>query len=535
MTEIQKPDSGLLWFRPMPVRFFVDEKNKRRFHLQSATGHEAITTIPRCNSLPHRPTTIGNRWEACIHPEGRLYFRYQNFLTNAYLYDDDTLVDNMNLAVELIEQRLVRERQLHTDVPRNIEIVIHIIADEEQDSKDKLLCYYICDLDKREVLWLTEQEVEYLVDVEGHPVYDHEHLQYAYAMSFWIHIQMFPHERPSPPADQVLGELQKDLRYLAFDGEISKASTAHFRVMDVDYHQARKFVNEIQHEGNDFLSSHDMAIVAKLKGLLAYHHFHNYHQTKWVRLSAKSGVHEDLETMTQRSTTFKLLSWFFFATPAAYIKLLDEVWVDNAVNYRAWQQFISELQDDWVSSITPSTVLLTTNVGFLAIKSIDEGGDSAGQVLSYLSTFLTIGNIVACAILTRQLQPALDLGVDSAATYLEQRASGRLRVELLATILSVPTVMFVWSLIAFSAALLSVCVNRTSIPTTVLSALTVVLVIGLLVLVWSNRGRPPSGPPAPTPLPSKRSWISRFLHSLLWRPSLAAEKSTSTVDLKPNV
>lgn len=53
--------------------------------------------------------------------------------------------------------------------------------------------------------------------------------------------------------------------------------------------------------------------------------------------------------------------------------------------------------------ILQSTIVLTANVGFLAIQSVDEAGMTSrtmGQIVSYLSILLTIGNIAACTMLS---------------------------------------------------------------------------------------------------------------------------------------
>ena len=51
-----------------------------------------------------------------------------------------------------------------------------------------------------------------------------------------------------------------------------------------------------------------------------------------------------------------------------------------------------------------ATVLLTANVGLLAIQSVDTGkaDRSLAQISSYISTFLSLGNIILCTILARQ-------------------------------------------------------------------------------------------------------------------------------------
>ena len=67
--------------------------------------------------------------------------------------------------------------------------------------------------------------------------------------------------------------------------------------------------------------------------------------------------------------------------------------------------------------ITPpqAVVILAANVGFLAIQSIDQVDEndnpvrdrSVGQIVSYISTIFSIGNILACTILARPHRPSM--------------------------------------------------------------------------------------------------------------------------------
>lgn len=129
------------------------------------------------------------------------------------------------------------------------------------------------------------------------------------------------------------------------------------------------------------------------------------------------------------SWTFTVVSWMLFCTPRSYLTRLEGAWLDDTVNTQMWRNFMGEVQEDWMDSITPvgvslsplelysmcaplqTAVILSANVGFLAIQSVDGSGfaestRSVGQVISYISTLLSIGNIIACTILVRQHRSA---------------------------------------------------------------------------------------------------------------------------------
>ena len=47
----------------------------------------------------------------------------------------------------------------------------------------------------------------------------------------------------------------------------------------------------------------------------------------------------------------------FFFTPEIYLVQLSAVLVDGKVNHDNWKTLITQLQDDWMASITPVSVL----------------------------------------------------------------------------------------------------------------------------------------------------------------------------------
>ena len=152
-----------------------------------------------------------------------------------------------------------------------------------------------------------------------------------------------------------------------------------------------------------------------------------FHGERYAQLDCDKSIFEEEPKHHHRSKIFTAFSWLLFLTPHLYFERLSHTWVDNKINYDHWSNFISELQEDWAASITPvsrlirrlgrvvdfmrghpkSTIILSANVGFLAIQSVDQTGvanpdRSMGQIISYISTLLSLGNIVACTILSAQ-------------------------------------------------------------------------------------------------------------------------------------
>ena len=144
-----------------------------------------------------------------------------------------------------------------------------------------------------------------------------------------------------------------------------------------------------------------------------------YHGERCAQLEVNQSIRNPLDT--SYPWWFTLMNWVLFYSPHVYAKRLKDIWVDQQVNYQPWRRFVEELQDDWHEYIIPvgfsyqlgverclqcfqTAVVLTANVGFLAIQSIDTGhaNRSAGQIMSYISLLLSLGSIFACIILGRQ-------------------------------------------------------------------------------------------------------------------------------------
>ena len=58
-----------------------------------------------------------------------------------------------------------------------------------------------------------------------------------------------------------------------------------------------------------------------------------------------------------RNGPSQFLGWIvspvFFNLPLQYLEDLENIWIDQTVNYSPWRKFIGKLQRDWENSITP--------------------------------------------------------------------------------------------------------------------------------------------------------------------------------------
>ncbi|KAI0819936.1 hypothetical protein BC628DRAFT_949364 [Trametes gibbosa] len=485
------PDNERLriqFMSPCSVAWFLENRYGRRSYLSDEPDGDEIENIPAKNEVSPRLTTVGRNWESCNHPEGQVYFRRvvgrKIFYTNTWLHNLDDLRD-IEEAVDIIDARLSQETELSGS---ELDICVAVFVDED---KDKLACYYIADRDKEVMLWLTEQPMDILVECVGVRIFDTHHLGHAHQYNYWQHIEMFPHYRPYPKAQ--LRKMRSVLNYYLLDRVTSRTSCS---LYDPDnLHRFIQLCSELKPpEEEEYASEEDMASFARMYAMIAHARLRHYHGTKWARLDSNRSIRNDLTSKTDEySWWFKIVSSLLFWTPTNYMCRLDEIWTDENVNQWPWRTFIKELQGDWQDSITPSTIILTASVGYLAIQSVDLTSNgqpavdrSAGQIMAYLATLLSIGNIISCTILGRQHRVTAYIMAHDAAEYLTRRAGVRWKTERLAIILSIPTGFFLWSLCAFLGGTLWLCLNATSIATRVSVAIVVLFATILLGLVASN-------------------------------------------------
>ncbi|KAI0642649.1 hypothetical protein C8Q79DRAFT_224831 [Trametes meyenii] len=485
------PRVKVRYLSPMPVSFFV-QSNLRPSQLpadwdENGLGMRIIQTM-HSRTVEPKISIVGRGWECFVHPEGQLYFKFKHFYTNACLHDD-AILEDIEEAVDLLQSH---PRLRPHCLPPDVDICLDVYIDV---NGDKLACYYVCDLKAQEMLWLTDVPITYLIEDENMKVYDEAHLKHAHRQAYWNHLRMFPHARTVSLSE--LNALRGILNYQLYDRKMSASlSTTLFYKSD-DLYQFAQIVKDVRSKGAYYLSEYDMVVVAQIELLISAQRLINYHGTKWARFDPRRSERDSDGAMerSRRSWWFILVSSITFYTPAVYIQHFDGVIMAQAGATGAqslWRTLMKELQDDWAASITPSTVILSANVGFLAIQSVDQGGfsvpdRSAGQIISYISILLSICNIVACNILSRQHRPTFYLAASEELVPQRDRPFKRVtnpwRAELTAIMLSIPTTFFIWSLLSFSAAILWVCFQSTSTATRGAVASVASFCVSLLVLL----------------------------------------------------
>ncbi|KAI0720680.1 hypothetical protein C8T65DRAFT_735633 [Cerioporus squamosus] len=481
LTEDAAPPTSIsrrkLCLAPSPLTLFTEGDTegatKGRYLRQTVRAEDGFTTIPPLSDLPLRDKP-GGRWETFVHPEGDRYFWYKNFFTSENLYDSSDDYGKLYYVDRTVERIMEELSQYRASIClEDIEIAIKLMTDEDGDE---IGCHYFVNTRTKEVFYLDEVDEGFFYPNYGIKILSREHLKTAAESLYWEHVFMFPHRRVLPVKEH--HDLQADLLWWLFDRETSIASTAPYTAEELYRFQSivKDFVTDGEHE---VLPQH-MAAFARMKATLSMARFRRYHGEYCAQLDSylsQDGKYPDPAML------FTVVAWLFFSTPRTYLDSVRRAWVDRVVNHQHWRKLVSELKEDWTASITPATVILTTNIGFLAIQSVDMNGSvnapipdrSVAQILSYMSTVLSVGNIVACTVLARQHRPNAHVYAREAVDYLAMRAPTHRGMEKLAIIYAIPTAFFLWALLTFFLAIGWVCFNDTSVITRCMVGITVVI------------------------------------------------------------
>ncbi|GJE96878.1 hypothetical protein PsYK624_130860 [Phanerochaete sordida] len=344
------------------------------------------------------------------------------------------------------------------------------------------------------VFWLDDTDSDgrnpittnLVTDWGSRAVVSQPHLGLAVRWQFWIHVELFPAHRSFPGV--ALEELKRAFN-LGLCDSIATFNSTFFFESDSSTRLAqcldRIIVDDTgEMPGSAFKSmvgnGEGAFVTARLLAILYHDRFLNFWGERGARLIPTESA-LDFATPA-RSWIFKLVSPLCFFMPFVYMQEFDQLYVDRTVNYRQWRIFIEGLKKDWENSITPATLLIATNIGFLSIGSIDGNGttkNSTAQIMSYISTILAAFIYICCQILQQPHRHHLHVRAIDALGYINRRADRLLGLESMAIAFSIPTALFLWSMITFLAAMMVVFFDKAPLGTRI----TLGVLLGLMLLV----------------------------------------------------
>ncbi|EPQ51500.1 hypothetical protein GLOTRDRAFT_140929 [Gloeophyllum trabeum ATCC 11539] len=395
---------------------------------------------------------IPGGWKAYVHPEGALYFFHadQRIFTEADVRDSDirSFIDSCVCEIKSVLEVSGLER-----IPGS-ELALEVLEEPDADGNVHRTCgYYFVDVSLRSLFWLEEYDAaSMLVEIEGETSEDH--IRSELEARFWSHCEFFPEPRDVP--DEYVKELMAILVHASIDGITSSASTYPY-----NYEDTLKMMDVIERLGfAGVVKGYSACVVSRLMAVFAHARFLDYHGQRGARLARNQSIY-DYETTVEHSRSFVLLSYVLLYTPTRYLYMLEKMWVDKVVSLSSWTRFNEQLQQEWSNLLLTSTVMLTVDISFLAIQSVDVGSADAplrcaAQLVIYISTLASAGSIILSLLLLRQVIVSRGES-EMEEQYVYQLLSSHSGLETLSIMYSVPFGLLLWSMASFLLAFAFLC------------------------------------------------------------------------------
>ncbi|KAG2131898.1 hypothetical protein BD769DRAFT_1354974, partial [Suillus cothurnatus] len=331
-------------------------------------------------------------WKTYIHPEGCLYYCYDsvvNFDRCSRKIHVVTQVDLVHDGVVETIEKLAKLAYSHTcqysSFPMNVDLVLELM----HIGETVIAGYYFVHHENRCLFWLQDFDATVILQ-ECSGVTELSHMRMVTAHASRRHIDLFPHT--SALHSQVLRQLQQIIRFAISDCMTSEVSAVCAFSIDI-LKNTLDLIKDVDGRSHQFPRSQNSSYVKWRTIGFRHCQYLNYHGQQCARLSRDQTVHGD--TYQERSLMMRCLAPFLFNAPYEHIHSLHKLYVDSIVNQLDWRNFVQNLNAEMQDFNLLATVLLSVNVGFLAIQSVDEGGGySLSQVASYVSVISSFGSML---------------------------------------------------------------------------------------------------------------------------------------------
>ncbi|KAJ7610482.1 hypothetical protein FB45DRAFT_942568 [Roridomyces roridus] len=411
--------------------------------------------VPPLTRSFSRPAPL--EWAPHHHPEGGLYFLHEQrrILTDAYLYEALSIA-SITSAVEHILSRAGVLDLLSGNCD------IDLVLDLRQPNE---VGYYFVDHSARTIFWL---DVFNMNALEGWQMVDgieeESHILLISDISTRQHCEYFPVAVPASPA---LVQVLCDMIVFGIGDTMTSPTTTQsfsneylFRMLNV----AKELVF---HEGlssnGDFgpnMMHGSVFVLTRFMKEFTIARFYNFHGERAARLSSGDTVYES------EPENPSLLPWvapLLFNSPLHHIRRLQKVSTDKVINFASWQKLVTDLRSDWQELVLYGTLVINTNVGFLAIPT--GGNSSIGRVASYASICFSLGSVILGIRLLREyrLQDPNVTDIGPARRFFRNHKT-KYGLELLSIYLALPYGFMIWSIFTFIMAFI-ISVYETSTST----------------------------------------------------------------------
>ncbi|KAJ7659626.1 hypothetical protein DFH06DRAFT_989472, partial [Mycena polygramma] len=215
---------------------------------------------------------------------------------------------------------------------------------------------------------------------------------------------------------------------------------------------------------------------------IARERFFHFHGEKTARLSNYHSVYDD---GPKRSLLIKILSPLLFNAPILQLRAFESANTDQLINYLSWQRLITSLRSQWQDLVLYGSLILNTNVGFLALPATV--ASTAGQIASCASICFGLGSIIlvclfVCCTLEMISEPYPQ------ALFFQYHGESTYGLEMLAIVHSLPYALMVWGMIMFILAfLLTIFQTSGTEEKRIILATVLTVFVAIMGFVWTEK------------------------------------------------
>ncbi|KAG1737992.1 hypothetical protein EDB19DRAFT_1877527 [Suillus lakei] len=442
--------------------------------IKSSSGIESIQPVVR--QYPKRQLPVSTGWVAHVHPEGTLYFYHPvkriftdtNVQVQAFLNELNDCADDL----------LALARSSGVELTSDIELTLQLGMDP--DVGERVCSYYFADRVERTLFWLHELGTEDLFDgVRG--VKDQSHIRYAIRFQYWVHCELYPNNREIESQNGLLMELREIIVHASADVITSDKSLSPFGGEELS--KILELINHLQETTSSECRPYSICVIARFMQYFARAKFFNFCGQSCARLEADQSIYlTDDEHMVK-----SLISWIVellcFGAPHAQMVELQRVWVDKSTSSPRWKDFNDKLSREWISITIYSTVMLTVDLSFLTVPSVNaQTSQSVAIIAAYLSTFCVVGSLVVSILLAGQNRKYGSVSANNAVVFLTRMTNSIFGDRALAILHSLPYALLMWGMVYFVVAFSFLVFKSTSVI--LLGVVGCGLLIVILLTLW---------------------------------------------------
>ncbi|RDX53955.1 hypothetical protein OH76DRAFT_1479712 [Lentinus brumalis] len=230
-----------------------------------------------------------------------------------------------------------------------------------------------------------------------------------------------------------------------------------------------------------------------LKDVYSFRTGQRYGQLTWTELRAyRRAIYQPVDFTPKESLVKKLfltvvINGPFFAIPQTYlahIKRASEFRGHLAGLRQNWESYTEGLVREYSDFILIATVLLSSTVGMLTINDVDDIARTAAM----LAAFASLGSITVGVFFVWRHQR--NTHMPSSFSYLHNARNNPFGLSEHAILLSLPPVLLVWSIIAFTASVLAYALQDilrwpTLVPQWIVLTSFVIVLVGVMIGVYT--------------------------------------------------